>query len=40
MNELNKNNKNIFESIRHTDENGIEYWYARELMSVLQYAKW
>ena len=32
-------NKN-FEEIKHTDENGVEYWYARELMKVLQYAKW
>ena len=29
-----------FEDIKHIDENGIEYWYARELMTVLQYAKW
>ena len=29
-----------FEEIKHTDENGIEFWYARELMKVLQYAKW
>ena len=29
-----------FEDIKHIDENGIEYWYARELMSVLQYSKW
>ena len=32
-------NKN-FEDIKHIDENGIEYWYARELMHVLQYARW
>jgi len=29
-----------FESIKHTDENGIEYWYARELMIILEYTKW
>lgn len=29
-----------FESIKHIDENGIEYWYARELMTVLGYTKW
>ena len=29
-----------FEDIKHIDENGIEYWYARELMTVLQYVKW
>lgn len=29
-----------FENIKHIDENGIEFWYARELMLVLQYTKW
>ena len=29
-----------FEGIKHTDENGIEYWYARELMNVLGYSSW
>ena len=29
-----------FESIKHIDENGIEFWYARELMVVLNYSKW
>ena len=24
-------NNSIFESIKHIDENGCEYWYAREL---------
>ena len=32
--------ENIFESIKHIDENGVEYWKARELMKVLQYSKW
>ncbi len=27
-----------FESIKHIDENKIEYWYARELMQVLGYS--
>jgi len=35
-----KYNNKSFEEIKHIDENGIEYWYARELMLVLQYAKW
>ena len=26
--------------IKHIDENGIEYWYARELMPILQYSNW
>ena len=29
-----------FESIKHIDENGNEYWYARELMIALNYTKW
>ena len=29
-----------FESIKHTDENGVEFWYARELMTMLEYSKW
>ncbi len=29
-----------FESIKHIDENGIEYWYARELQNVLNYKEW
>ena len=29
-----------FESIKKIDENGIEYWEARELMPILGYAKW
>ena len=39
MNEL-KINNNVFESIKHIDENGIEYWFARELMNALDYSKW
>lgn len=30
----------IFEEIKHVDENGIEFWYARDLMSILEYSKW
>ena len=40
MNELEKINETIFESIKHFDENGNEYWYARELQKVLEYNKW
>ena len=29
-----------FETIKHIDENGLEYWYARELMEMLEYSKW
>ncbi|MBO4245513.1 MAG: DNA damage-inducible protein D [Bacilli bacterium] len=31
---------NVFESIKHVDEEGNEYWYARELMPLLEYSKW
>ncbi|WP_314395219.1 DNA damage-inducible protein D [Leptotrichia shahii] len=30
----------IFEEIKQVDENGIEFWYARDLMSILEYSKW
>lgn len=29
-----------FEEIKHIDEFGEEFWFARELMKVLQYNKW
>ena len=29
-----------FEEYMHTDENGSEYWHARELQGLLDYAKW
>lgn len=35
----NYSNKN-FEDIKHIDENGNEFWYARELMTILEYSKW
>ena len=38
MKEIDTNNKS-FEEIKHIDENGIEFWYARELMPILQYSK-
>ena len=31
---------NTFDSIKHIDENGCEYWYARELQKVLDYKEW
>ena len=40
MNELENINEAVFESIKHFDENGNEYWYARELQKVLEYNKW
>lgn len=32
--------KQNFENIRHLDETGNEYWYARELAKVLEYTNW
>jgi len=29
-----------FESIKHVDEDGNEFWYARELQSALEYREW
>ena len=29
-----------FESIKHIDENGVEFWYARELQGALEYTEW
>ena len=39
MKEIDTNNKS-FEDIKHIDENGVEFWYARELMLILQYSNW
>ena len=39
MNNLEVNN-NTFESIKHIDEYGNEYWFARELQEALQYTEW
>lgn len=36
----NINDISIFESIKHYDNNGHEYWFARELQIVLGYTKW
>lgn len=33
-------NVKTFEDVKHIDENGIEFWYARELMPILQYSNW
>ena len=39
LKDIDKNNKS-FEDIKHIDENGVEFWYARELMKVLSYKDW
>lgn len=40
MNELELYSETIFDSIKHTDEYGTEYWFARELQEVLEYKRW
>ncbi len=40
MNELKTYKKKIFENIKHIDEDGNEFWYARELMIALEYKRW
>lgn len=38
--EVDKQHHATFESIRHFDEAGNEYWQARELALLLEYAQW
>ena len=40
MEELVDPRKSVFEQIRHVDENGIEYWSAREMAKVLEYSEY
>ena len=40
MNEMKEYNETVFESIKHIDEYGNEYWLARELQIALDYKKW
>lgn len=40
MNELTKEVASLFESIKHSDENGVEFWSARELAPYLGYKRW
>ena len=40
MNKISNYNENVFENIKHIDENGNEYWYARELQTMLGYKEW
>ena len=37
LNNIIRNNETIFESIKHVNENGVEFWYARELQKALEY---
>ena len=40
MNNIIDYTENIFEKIKHIDDNGNDYWYARELMPLLEYKEW
>ena len=40
MNEIKEYTEKMFEDIKHIDDNGNEYWFARELMPVLEYTLW
>lgn len=37
---VDKYSEKTFEDIKHISEEGIEFWYARELQVVLEYSKW
>lgn len=40
MGEIEQYNEETFESIKHVNEEGQEFWYARELQGVLGYTEW
>ena len=40
MNELKEYTEKLFEYIKHIDEEGNEYWLARELQNILGYRQW
>lgn len=40
MNQIAEYNEQIFENIKHVNEHGQEFWYARELQVILEYAQW
>ena len=40
MNEIIEYTENVFEDIKHIDEEGNEYQLARELQHVLDYSQW
>ena len=40
MNDIKEYTEKVFEDIKHIDEQGNEYWYARELQNVLGYRQW
>lgn len=40
MQEIEQYTEKVFEEIKHIDEEGNEYWEARELQELLGYKKW
>lgn len=40
MNEIKEYTEKLFEDIKHIDEEGNEYWFARELQTVFEYTQW
>lgn len=40
MNDIIYPNLSMFDSIRHTDQDGNEYWFAREILPILEYTEW
>ncbi len=40
MKQIKEYSETTFESIKHINEYGVEYWYARELMVALEYKRW
>ena len=40
MKQINEYNKTTFENIKHINNYGNEYWYARELQKALEYKEW
>jgi DNA-damage-inducible protein D len=40
MNNIKEYTEKLFEDIKRIDEDGNEYWYARELQKVLEYTEW
>lgn len=40
MNDIEKYNEQLFENIKHVNEYGQEFWYARELQPILEYVQW
>ncbi len=41
MNQLsNARHSSVFESVKKVSDNGVEYWFARDFQSILQYSSW